>query len=470
LSESLGREWERRRQWSSLPLVHIRTWPVAALLLVFGTSACGDAGVGLSPAVETWADPVIGGIAADDTDFPAVVSLGGCSGTLVHPTLVVYAEHCGTAMGAVRFGAHAETPKRLVNVERCHGFPGAKLGDGSDLAFCVLAEPVLDVEPERVMAGCELDTLAIGQPVSIVGFGIDRDGGAYGEKRHGLSRIDAIGDELILRGGADTCRGDSGGPVFTNRVEPNGVVQRRLIGVTSAGSEAECGRGIGHYVNVTAKLGWLENASQLDLTPCFNEGTWSPTPACAATSSSVPASGGEPQHRHGDAPGPARLASCGSAFDAELDAIPPNVEWLSPPPPVAHYELSAGATFAELELAVQATDDGWGVQRVSFTLLDEVDQVLFERVDEVAPYGLPTFRLPEGRFILDARALDFAGNATSARVSVQVASAASLTVNPAGGCAVSPRDAKWPHWLVLLLVLLATRARRATKREPEHSR
>lgn len=447
---------ERRRELPSLLLLGARARTVAALLLVLGTSGCGDPGADLGLAqVRAASEPIIGGVSADGGEFPAVVSLGGCSGTLVHPRLVVYAEHCGTAISVVRFGAHADAPEQVVNVDQCRGFPGAKLGDGSDLAYCVLTEPVRDVEPERILAGCELDELAEGEPVTIVGFGIDRDGGTYGEKRHATSHIETVGDELILESGeADTCHGDSGGPVFMDRVEPDGTVERRLVGVTSAGSEAECGTGIGHYVNVTAKLDWLESATELDLSPCFTQGSWTPTPACVATSARGDGDG--------DGDSSSWLASCGDAFDPTPDEDAPSVEWISPEPPVARYELPGDATFAEVELLVDATDVGWGLERVSFTLRDDRGDVLFERDDEVPPYGIPTFRLPPGRFTLDAKARDFAGNTTSSRVVAQVGDDAPAKADSSGGCAVSRPGAGNSRWLAVVLALAATVLRRAT--------
>jgi hypothetical protein len=446
----------------SLPGLGARA--VRALSFALGVSACGDPGTDPSASFATAAHPIIGGSPAEDPEFKAVVSLGGCSGTLVHPSLVVYAAHCGTSISTVRFGAHATSPDSVVDVDRCSTFPAAKLGDGSDLAFCVLADPVLDVEPERILTGCELDELTVGKRVTIVGFGVDRDGGDYGEKRYATSRIDTVGDELILRsGGADTCRGDSGGPVFMNRIEPDGTLQRRLVGVTSAGSESECGQGVGHYVNVATKLDWLEDASQLDLSPCFSAASWAPTPACTATA--PPASAGEEAASQDDTEVSARtrLASCGGAFDAPPDEVPPVVAWTSPSPPGAQYALPAGATFTELELAVEATDVGWGIERVSFTLFDEQEQVLFERVDEVAPYGLPTFRLPPGRFTVHADAFDFAGNSANARVTARVGADRTIIVTPGRGCGFSPRGAERGNWLAAMLALLTVRTRRVAR-------
>lgn len=425
-------------------------------MLLVSLSACGESSFASEPAARDTGESIIGGTLVEDGEFPAVVSLGGCSGTLVHPSLVVYAEHCGTSIAEVRFGAHAETPERVVATDRCRGFPGARLGDGTDLAYCVLEAAVLDVEPERVLAGCELAGLERGTEVILVGYGVDRDGGTYGEKRVARSRIESIGDELLLEpGGADTCRGDSGGPVFIERREPDGTVERRLAGVTSAGTEAECGKGVGHYVHIGHKLDWLEEASQLDLSPCFERGSWSPTPACVGVGTGSRSDAGQARE---DLSAP-YLRSCGEAFALPADEHPPLVQWTKPARDELRYRLPAGAAYAELELSVEAADSDWGVQRVSFTLLDGAGRTLFNRDDEIAPYGFPLFRIPPGRFELIAEAVDFAGNGSSASLPLVVHEEGE-SVYLAGGCAHSPRSSRTLAWpLLLMTILLSWRAR-----------
>src|SRR5687768_11449769 len=50
---------------------------------------------------------ITGGAETQACEWPALAALGGCSGTLVHPSLVVYAAHCGLAMAEVRFGINS---------------------------------------------------------------------------------------------------------------------------------------------------------------------------------------------------------------------------------------------------------------------------------------------------------------------------------------------------------------------------
>ncbi|HEY3493892.1 MAG TPA: S1 family peptidase [Polyangiaceae bacterium] len=426
---------------------------LSVALLSLLASGCSDAREAFVSTTKSVAAPIVGGELTGESDFPAVVALGGCSGTLVHPELVVYAAHCGTAISSLSFGPHADAPERVAMTDRCRSFPGATLGDGTDLAYCVLEEPVLDLEPERILSGCELDELMAGEPAIIVGYGKDSDEGAYGEKRFAHSSLESIGDELFLeQGSSDTCRGDSGGPVFVERPAADGTVQRRLIGVTSAGTESACGRGVGHYVNVARKLDWLETSSQLDLTPCFEQGEWSPTAACRATGTA-----------ERDASLRPLLDTCGDPFDQPEDLEAPSVAWMSPAEASVRLPLPVGAEFVELELAVDAADTGAGVEHVEISLLASGGEVLFHRGDEIPPYGLPTLRVPPGHFLLLAEARDFSGNSASAGVALRVGDEPAgdpAASGGGGGCATTSRAAPRGTGLMTMLALLCAFATR----------
>jgi hypothetical protein len=414
------------------------------LLLAFTMSACAAApSDSASLDVGAKASPIIGGRLTHEGEWPAVVSLGGCTGTLVHARLVVFAAHCGTSIPSVRFGPSADTPDRVVATSRCAEFPNARLGDGTDLAYCMLAEPVLDVEPERILAGCEADAELVGEPAWVVGYGLDIQSGVYGQQRVGVSRVESVGDEVFLEPGAvDTCKGDSGGPLFVEREEPDGTRQRRLLGVTSAGTKSECGTGIAHYVNLARKVDWLEQASQLDVTPCFTGETWMPTAGCRATLAPAPTEEGVdagPPDPPAAEERPA-LETCGAAFSEPADDTPPFLEWTSPRAPRTDFELPPEAKYIETEVALDATDAGWGVEQVTLSLHGENDELLLERVDQVPPFGLQTLRLPPGHFVLRAEARDYAGNTAASEIQLNVSAKlnASDTLTPAGGCSLRP--------------------------------
>src|SRR5688572_27429935 len=58
-----------------------------------------------APPDEVPESPIYGGTNVPSCGWPSAVELGGsCSGTLVHPELVIYAAHCGASYSWVRLG------------------------------------------------------------------------------------------------------------------------------------------------------------------------------------------------------------------------------------------------------------------------------------------------------------------------------------------------------------------------------
>jgi hypothetical protein len=356
---------------------------------------------------------ILGGTPVEPGDWRPVVSLGGCSGTLVASRLVLYAAHCGTAISEVRFGNDAASPAHLAKVDFCHAYPNARLGDGTDLAFCVLEDDVLDVPPARILAGCELEQLVVGSQVVLAGFGIDGPGGAYGLSRVGPAVITEVGPELLIAGdGVDTCKGDSGGPVFLPLTEDSGQAALRVAGVTSAGSSSECGKGIAHYVNLAGKLDWLEQKSGLDVTPCFAAGDWAPTPACAST-------------------------ACGAAWSADVDSTAPSLQIIVPSESHVSAELDGEMLAYETSVEVLAEDAQTGIERVTLTLRGDDGTVLMQRADEVPPYGLTQLRLPPGSYLLEATARDFSGLGSVASTTFAITRRDARGAASTSGCATT---------------------------------
>ncbi|MGB1701190.1 MAG: trypsin-like serine protease, partial [Nannocystaceae bacterium] len=215
------------------------------------------------------APEIYGGTPTPICAWPTTVSLGGCTGTLVHPRVVVYAAHCGGNQNAVAFGENQGAPALTVGTEFCQTNPAYNGGaSGRDQAFCVLSQSVgLPIVPP--LMGCETGVLQGGQEVTIVGFGQADAVPNYGLKRNVTTTINSIqNDEAYIGGnGQDSCQGDSGGPVYVRlSSDIGGDDTWRVFGITSYGGQ--CGGG-GYYSMMHTQMSWFEGASGIDLTPCF---------------------------------------------------------------------------------------------------------------------------------------------------------------------------------------------------------
>jgi MYXO-CTERM domain-containing protein len=329
----------------------------------------------------------------------------------VHPEVVVYAAHCGGNQNQVYFGERANQPAFTRGTTLCRTNPqyqgNGSLGNGVDHAFCILSEPVTDVEIVPILMGCETSILQQGQDVTIVGFG-NTDTGQYGIKHQVTTTINNVGAEAFIGGGGqDSCQGDSGGPVYVRLDEDlGGDGTWRVFGITSYGGA--CGSG-GYYSLMHRGMEWMEGELAqygIDITPCHNsDGTWNPGPECFGFPYE-PATAGGTWSSNSCNPGELSgySAMCGAPFNSEPDDTPPTVSLIDPPDQSLFDSMGSGSV--QLDITATADDgDGWGIQEV--TLIIDGNEVA---TDPQPPFSWEGLTFPTGSYTLEARATDYAGN------------------------------------------------------------
>jgi hypothetical protein len=238
---------------------------------------------------------IIGGEPVAAGGYPEVVAfmrdeLTLCTGTLIDKDLVLTAAHCfektinaGSAgLGNIRVvvGSKSTTPGPLLTTSivqaKTHPMYWLDHRGAFDFAWVKIDPPLSSVIPAALpvnRAELELalaDTLAKNTPAEIVGFGISsrelrEEASAIGLKnRAEIPIVLRTGVELFAgNSAADTCSGDSGGPLFL-RVpsSPRHPGGRLLAGVTSRGPvpcAADFGQGA--YGLTSETICWLRTSA-----------------------------------------------------------------------------------------------------------------------------------------------------------------------------------------------------------------
>jgi secreted trypsin-like serine protease len=212
------------------------------------------------------ASAVVGGTDVPPGKYPAVAEITfgvfGCTGTLISPTVVLSAGHCGSATGAavsspaawpaalidVRIGSNQSGEGERVPVSEVVVNPDYLLTMGYDISLLKLARPST-MTPVKVASAGERSAWKPRATGTIVGWGALEESGefpdtlqeaqvpittdsycgkAYGEDFDVATMVCAG----FPGGGVDTCQGDSGGPMFGLTNKTNIL---RVVGATSWG-------------------------------------------------------------------------------------------------------------------------------------------------------------------------------------------------------------------------------------------
>ena len=397
----------RRQQWVGwITAVAISTG-LALPTLAF---AQGPDAVAAEPLEPT----IYGGSPSATCGWPtAVIVEGGgglCTGTLIHPQVVITAAHCSgnNEPKQIGFGPTGSSRSRSAT---CHPHPNYNGDAVNDISYCVLSQAVDDVPIIPPLFGCEVgDYIQQGQQVEIVGYGETNNGNAGTKYEVTTTITGSQGGEIFIGGnGLDSCSGDSGGPVYV-RVDDGSW---RVFGITSYGGQ--CGSG-GVYGNMATNLAWVEQQSGIDVTPCFDaQGNWTPNPSCGGFPLD-PGSGAGTTWQQGCGGGGVSgfSATCGQPFSSEADDEPPTVTITAPTDGSTY--MTGGGDVVQVAINVDANDNV-GLQVVSLVINGDP---VPNSDDMVAPF---TWNLdfPQGSWTIEAVARDYSQNqATSDPVTVGV--------------------------------------------------
>ena len=260
---------------------------------------------------------VVGGSPVPRGRWPDVVAVVGrtglCTGTLVAPDVVVTAGHCietDPFEVIVDTTDFAQPGGEHIRVAWARAYPNWE--QRYDVGVLVLDQPATFAKPRVVTAACTARSLLEKYaPVELVGFGLSTAEAIDNNTRLRQATVSITdptctldpscnpaiaphGEFMAGGNGADSCFGDSGGPVMIDTRDGHG---HALVGIVSRGlaiPAAPCGGG-GVYVRIDKVISWIQSVTGRTLarTRCPGSSTDEPDPdsddtgGCSSTGSGV---------------------------------------------------------------------------------------------------------------------------------------------------------------------------------------
>ncbi|MGZ4271435.1 MAG: S1 family peptidase [Solirubrobacteraceae bacterium] len=234
---------------------------------------------------------IVGGTDAAAGEFPSVaeITFGQsflCSGTLISPTVVLTAGHCGSITGDavatpaswpaalidVRIGSNKSGQGEKVPVAKAIVEPSYLATSGYDVTLLQLSRPAAEA-PTKVAGSSEGSLWTPGTSEQIVGWGTTSEGGSLPDTLQkasvpivtdsgcGQAYSDFDAGTMVCagypQGGTDTCQGDSGGPMFGHTT----LGALKVVGATSYGEGCARPGKPGVYARVadTALREWIRS-------------------------------------------------------------------------------------------------------------------------------------------------------------------------------------------------------------------